>query len=178
MAFNRRIFLGIVATGSDLFLHILVLGAAGFRVNLTNSLPVGIYRVSAADHATYVVFCLPESTGNLSVQRGYRPSGSCTDGGAPFLKQVVAVSGDHVQLSQSGIAVNELLLPNTRALSQDRAGRPLQAWPSGDYTVSAGDVWVASTYNSYSYDSRYYGPISSEEILYGLQSVLTLNAPE
>jgi conjugative transfer signal peptidase TraF len=178
IAFNRRSFLGVFAMGTALLLLILVLGTAGFRVNLTNSVPMGLYRVSSAQHATYVAFCLSEYAGNLSVQRGYRPSGSCPDGGAPFVKRVVAVSGDHVHLNQSGIAVNEVLLPNTRVRSQDRAGRPLQAWPSGDYTVCAGDLWVASTYNSYSYDSRYFGPISSEEILYGLESVLTLNAPE
>ena len=55
--------------------------------------------------------------------------------------------------------VNGILLPRTQPLPQDHAGRPLQAWPPGDYSVDAGHLWVASTYNRYSYDSRYFVPI-------------------
>jgi conjugative transfer signal peptidase TraF len=166
--------LWVLRVGVVLLLLLLILGAAGFRVNLTNSLPMGIYRVAPLARASYVAFCLPNEAGRLSIERGYRPYGSCAEGGAPLLKQVIASAGDHVAVSASGIAVNGILLPNTQPLHQDRAGRSLQPWAFGDYIVPAGELWVVSTYNRFSYDSRYYGPVSSNQILYGLNRVLTL----
>jgi conjugative transfer signal peptidase TraF len=156
-----------------------MLGWAGFRLNVTNSLPVGIYRITPAfRRGAYVEFCLPENFGRLSVERGYRPRGTCPDGGAPFLKQVFALPGDHVSLSASGVVVNGILLPKTAPLPHDRAGRPLQPWPFGGFEVAPDEMWVGSTYNRYSYDSRYYGPIRAEMVLYSLKRILTYSAPE
>ena len=175
---NRRSAILISASCVVFFLLFCLLGRTGFRVNVTNSLPIGIYRVTPFHRESYVAFCLPDNTGRLSVERGYRPRGSCPDGGAPFLKQVIAAPGDHVHFSGSGIAVNGILLPKTAPLSQDRAGRPLQPWAFGDFEVPHDEMWVASTYNHYSYDSRYYGPIRSRLVLYSLKRVLTVSAPE
>lgn len=163
----------VLGGGSALLMVFILLGLAGFRVNLTNSLPLGIYRVVPLRTASYVAFCMPNAAGRLSVARGYRPIGSCSEGGAPLLKQLVANPGDHVAVSAAGIAVNGVLLPNTQALNQDRAGRALLPWAFGDYVVAPGEFWVASTSNRYSYDSRYYGPVSARQVLGGLQSVLT-----
>jgi len=177
---SRRSAILISVFGVAFILLICVLGWAGFRLNVTNSLPVGIYRVipSPLHIGSYVAFCLPESAGRLSVERDYRPRGKCPDGGAPFLKQVIAVPGDHVSFSSAGIAVNGTLLPKTAPFPQDRAGRPMQPWTFGDFEVAWGEVWVGSTYNRYSYDSRYFGPIRSKLILYSLKRVLTVSAPE
>ena len=176
---NRRTAILISSCGVAFIVFIWALGKSGFRVNTTNSLPVGIYRVIPfLHHESFAVFCLPESIGRLSMERGYRPRGTCPDGGAPFLKRVVAVTGDRVFLSGSGIAVNGELLPKTAPRVQDRSGRPLQPWAFGNYIVSPDELWVASTYNQYSYDSRYFGPIRSASVLYSLKSVLTVSAPE
>lgn len=170
---RKRRALGLaLKCGTGLLLLIAVFAVAGLRINVTDSLPVGLYRITSEPRASYVAFCLEGTASRLSLQRGYRPSGSCPDGGAPLLKSVVAMAGDHVRLSDAGIAVNNILLSNTAPLHQDRRGRLLEPWTFGDYLVSDGMVWVASTYNPFSYDSRYYGPIRSKQILYSLKSVL------
>jgi conjugative transfer signal peptidase TraF len=172
-ASRDRLAIWVLGGGSAVLMLSILMGLAGFRVNLTNSLPLGIYRVVPLRTASYVAFCMPNDAGRLSVARGYRPIGSCSEGGAPLLKQLVANPGDHVAVSAAGIAVNGVLLPNTQALNQDRAGRALRPWAFGDYVVAPGELWVASTSNRYSYDSRYYGPVNAQQVLGGLQSVLT-----
>lgn len=100
-----------------------------------------------------------------SSTRGYRTHGTaCADGAVPLLKPVVAMAGDHVAVSTEGIRVNGHLLPNTVPLFRDAAGRNLHPWPFGMYVVEDGTVWVASTYNRGSYDSRYMGPIRISQI--------------
>ena len=59
------------------------------------------------------------------------------------------------------MAVNGRLLPNTAPLVTDTAGRPLSHWPFGRYVVAPGTVWVASSYSSRSFDSRYFGPVEA-----------------
>ena len=63
-----------------------------------------------------------------------------------------------MEVSGRGIAVNGLLLPNTAPKTMDSQGRPMKSWPYGQYRVPLGLVWVASSYNSWSFDSRYFGP--------------------
>ena len=54
-------------------------------------------------------------------------------------------------------------MPSSRCL-RDAAGRSLHPWPFGVYVVEEGAVWLASTYNRGSYDSRYIGPIRISQI--------------
>jgi len=151
-----------------------VAGGAGVRLNLTASVPVGLYWVSSGPESHFLEFCPPEPFGSLSVERAYRTrSTACPDGGEPLLKPVVAREGDFVEVSSKGISVNGSLIPNTGAKSHDTTGRPLSPWPLGFYLVTPGTVWVASSYNSRSFDSRYFGPICSSEIRHVLRPLLT-----
>lgn len=149
-------------------------GLLGLRVNTSPSLPVGLYVVTADRSANLVEFCPAEPFAALSLTRGYRDAGSCRDGGAPLLKPVVAKAGDLVDLSERGISVNGLLLPNTAPLAKDTKGRPLTAWLFGRYPVTPGAVWVASSYHSRSFDSRYFGPVCTATIRHRLKAFLTL----
>ena len=83
-------------------------------------------------------------------------------------------AGDLVELSGQGMAVNGVLLPNTAPRSMDSKGRPMQSWSQGQYRVPAGFVWVASSYNPWSFDSRYFGPIPITLIRSRLKPFLTL----
>lgn len=146
----------------------------GVRLNSTASLPLGLYRVSTAADANLVEFCPPEPFSRLSVVREYRNRGNCPDGDNPLLKPIVAKPGDAVVLSQSGLQVNGVLLRNTAPRSQDGKGRPLPHYPFGTYRVDPETVWVASSYNPLSFDSRYFGPISRAIIRDRLKPLLTL----
>lgn len=146
----------------------------GIRINTSPSLPVGLYLVTADTRANLVEFCPAEPFATLALRRGYRDRGVCTDGGAPLLKPVVAAAGDFVELSTLGISVNGVLLPKTAPLSKDAKGRVLEAWPSGRYPVAPGTVWVSSSYDPRSFDSRYFGPIPTTAIRHRLRAFLTL----
>src|SRR5215510_4478126 len=98
-------------------------------------------------------------------ERGYRTAGfACGDGAVLLLKPIVAREGDLVETTPKGIKVNATSLPQTAPLPNDSHSRPLTAWPFGVYRVQAGTVWVVSSYNCGSYDSRYMGPIATSQI--------------
>lgn len=149
-------------------------GSLGLRINTSPSLSMGLYIITADAGAKLVEFCPAEPFATLSIVRGYRDPGICGDGAAPLLKPIVAKSGDIVEVSSRGISVNGALLPNTAPLSTDTRGRHLEAWPSGRYVVVPGTIWVASSYHSRSFDSRYFGPLSTTAIRNRLKPFLTL----
>lgn len=141
----------------------LLCGWAGVRFNSTESLPAGLYIITTGA-SNLVEFCPAKPFASLAIRRGYRRKGSCLDGALPLIKPVVAQAGDSVEFSPSGIAVNGRLLRNSAPLAADSIGRPLGPWPFGRYRVASGTVWVASSYSPKSFDSRYFGPISTSVI--------------
>ena len=159
----------IVFTGA-----FLLCGWLGLRFNTSASLPLGLYVTTTDGRASLVEFCPAEPFATFSIARGYRDPGACRDGAAPLLKPVVASAGDTVELSAHGISVNGILLRNTAPLPKDSAGRPLSAWPFGRYVVARDTVWVASTYQPRSFDSRYFGPLPMSIIRHRLKPFLTL----
>lgn len=72
-------------------------------------------------------------------------------------------------MSLSGITVDGKLIPHTAPLRFDSAGRPISSWPFGFYPVRRGTIWVASSFNLHSFDSRYFGPISESDVLHRLR---------
>jgi conjugative transfer signal peptidase TraF len=149
-------------------------GSLGLRINTSPSLPMGLYITTADAGANMAEFCPAEPFATLSIVRGYRDPGACADGAAPLLKPVIARSGDVVEVSSRGISVNGALLPNTAPFATDTKGRHLEAWPSGRYVVAPGMIWVASSYHPRSFDSRYFGPLSTAPIRHRLKAFLTL----
>ncbi len=166
----RRIF--FVAVGVFVFTFQLC-GYLGIKINTSPSLPLGLYVASSDPNANLIEFCPAEPFARLAIERGYRNEGNCRDGAAPLLKPVAATPGDTVELSIRGIAVNGRLLPNTAPLEVDTKHRPLAAWKFGRYTVEPGTLWVASSYNRRSFDSRYFGPVSARSIRARLRPLLT-----
>jgi len=121
-----------------------------------------------------VEFCPAEPSASLAMQRAYRSRGNCPDGGAPLMKQDVAHEGDIVELTFRGVAVNGKLLPNSAPLRFDTQGRPLDHWLFGRFKVAKGEIWVISSYNPHSFDSRYLGPITSGQIQHHLIPLLRM----
>jgi conjugative transfer signal peptidase TraF len=159
----------IVFTGAFLFC-----GWLGLRFNTSPSLPLGLYVTTTDGSASLAEFCPAEPFATFSIARGYRDPGACRDGAAPLLKPIIASAGDSVELSAVGIAVNGVLLRNTAPLAKDSARRPLSAWQFGRYVVAHDTVWVASTYQPRSFDSRYFGPVPTSIIRHRLKPFLTL----
>jgi len=151
-----------------------ICGWLGIRINTSPSLPLGLY-IATSDHVENLIeFCPSEPFASTALSRGYRDRGSCPDGGAPLLKPIIARRGDVVEFSAKGISVNGKLLPNTQPLVKDTKGRSLRPWPFGSYVVQPDSVWVGSSYNRRSFDSRYFGPVSTGSIRAHLRPLVTL----
>jgi conjugative transfer signal peptidase TraF len=146
-------------------LGLLVVGAWGIGLcwNNSPSMPEGLYRTVAFHGPTYrgkaVTVCPGKAVAALGLARGYIDPGACPGGVTALLKPVVAVPGDTVTIDASGIAVNGQLLPHSTPLDHDGANRPLQAMTFGIYQVGPDEVWLVSSHDPRSWDSRYWGPV-------------------
>ena len=169
----RRMAILVVAISASLFALFAITGTAGIRINATPSLPIGLY-VKADASSKLIEFCPVGPSAWLAASRGYRAAGDCADGASALLKPIIAKAGDVVDLTAAGISVNAHFVPNTAPLSLDTKHRPLKHFPYGRYVVAQEEVWVASSYNARSFDSRYYGPVPIYGIREHLRPLLTL----
>ena len=81
-----------------------------------------------------------------------------------LFEAVAAVAGDVVTVTAGGIRVNGEPLANSAPFRNDTEGRPMTAFPAGEYAVDAGMVWVVAGHDPRSYDSRYFGPVATAAI--------------
>src|SRR5258708_39776671 len=75
---------------------------AGLRLNLTGSLPVGLYVAARAApvRGALVLVCLPSEVAAFARARGYVPrGGACPGGIVPIGKPIVAMPGDTVTVT-------------------------------------------------------------------------------
>ena len=138
-------------------------GAAGLRINFTASMPRGLWQVrtgAPVARASVVAICPPDRADiREAAQRGYIAAGACPGGLEPLLKPVAAIAGDLVTVTPLAVAVNGQPVADTAPLAQDEAGRTLRPVPPGSYRVASGEVWVLSSHDPRSFDSRYFGPL-------------------
>jgi len=140
---------------------------AGLRLNLTGSLPVGLYLASRAVpvRGAIVLACLPPPVAAFARDRGYVPrGGGCPGDVLPLGKPVLAVAGDTVTVTSSGLLVNGIPIPNSRPLATDRKGRALPRLAIGRYVVRPGSLWIVSSYSPFSFDSRYFGTVETRQV--------------
>ncbi|MCZ4093405.1 conjugative transfer signal peptidase TraF [Sinorhizobium psoraleae] len=145
-----------------------------YRVNLTPSEPLGLWRVVRLDRPAAVgdlVFICPPPTAAMREARirGYLRPGLCAGGVAPLIKTVVAVAGQRVEVRAS-INVDGRPVPSSSVAQRDGRGRPMVRFPSG--IVAADNVFLHSPFSG-SYDSRYFGPVPAAGILGLAREVLT-----
>ena len=149
----------------------LALGAAAIyakvvpmRLNLTDSVPIGLYRVMP--RAAYAGICLDASVIAPALQAGVDlPPGECPNSGrVPILKTIYRATPDNpITFSAAGFTVAGILKKNTVAKRTSRTGRPLTHAPFGTYTSG---LWAISDFNRDSYDSRYFGPVPESAVLF------------
>jgi conjugative transfer signal peptidase TraF len=148
---------------------------AGFRVNVSQSYPVGLYRVvggaSSVQRGSVVVVCLPAEWAHFARRRGILGPGHCEGGTYGLGKMVLGVEGDVVELRREGITLNGSAVPRSRTLNRDSQGRPLPQYPRGRYVLRKGEVWLFSPYHPAAFDSRYFGPVPISRIQLVIQMV-------
>src|SRR2546427_11860783 len=88
---------------------------AGLRLNLTGSLPVGLYLASRAVpvRGAIVLACLPPALAAFARDRGYVPrGGGCPVDILPLGKPVLAVAGGTGTVTSSGVLGSGIPGPN------------------------------------------------------------------
>lgn len=174
---TRRRALAILVGGVVVMAAISVPGWLGrFRINLTPSEPLGLWRIVPLDRPVAVgdlVFICPPP-GPISafgLDRGYFRWGSCPGAVAPLIKTVAALSGSRIEVGAS-VVIGGAALPRSELIARDGAGHPLNPWTGG--IVPAGQIFVHSPFAG-SYDSRYFGPILDAGLLGLAQPIFTVH---
>ena len=173
---GRRFGIAVLGIAAIISAVSIIGRVAGFRVNLTHSAPLGLWRVQGVDTSTLkrgdlIEVCPPPlPVVKLMALGGYLEPGDCTGTHvAPFLKPVAATAGDRVTLQKGrAVSVNGYVLPHTAAMQL------LPAWSAGTYTVPPGHIWIFSTYSTRSFDSRYFGPVDLASVR-GRASPIAIN---
>ncbi|CAN7674528.1 conjugative transfer signal peptidase TraF [Pararhizobium sp. LjRoot235] len=171
---QRRAIVVLSMATTVVILLVATAVAGGYRINLTPSEPLGLWRIiplhrpAAVDDLLFI--CPPETAAMRAARaRGYLRSGSCPGGVAPLIKTVIAVAGQHVEIGAS-VSVDGRMVSSSSLALRDGKGRPLTPFPTG--IVPPGYVILHSAFPG-SYDSRYFGPVPISGILGLAQEVFT-----
>ncbi|MDK1376396.1 MULTISPECIES: conjugative transfer signal peptidase TraF [unclassified Sinorhizobium] len=146
----------------------------GYRINLTPSEPLGLWRIvpldRPADIGDLVFICPPDAASTREARvRGYLRSGLCPGGVAPLIKTVVAVGGQRIGIA-AAVTIDGRMLPTSTLAEKDGKGRPLTPFSGG--VVPRGQVYLHSAFAA-SFDSRYFGPVPASGVLGLARGVLT-----
>ena len=135
--------------------------------NPSDSVAVGWYRVDPLDPRTsslppslhvgnIVRTRLPADAAALAAQRGYLPTR------VPLLKRVGAIAPQDVCIAGGSVRIDGV--PSAAVLPADRLGRPLPSWPQCRQ-LQPGELFLLSVTNPASFDSRYFGPVSTSAVI-------------
>ncbi|MBN8463759.1 MAG: S26 family signal peptidase [Dechloromonas sp.] len=135
--------------------------------NPSDSVAVGWYRVDPLHHrpgslprplsvGSIVLTMLPPDAAALAAQRGYLPAR------IPLLKRVGAVAPQHVCVFDALVWIDGV--PVAAVRPADRLGRPLSSWPQCRQ-LRPGELFLLSNTNPASFDSRYFGPVSTSAVI-------------
>ncbi|VEG89819.1 conjugative transfer signal peptidase TraF [Legionella spiritensis] len=146
---------------------VLLLVAMGFRINLTDSIPIGVYRMTDIKNLKngFVIFCPEDKPAFQQARdRGYIDSGLCHGGYGYLMKKVVALRGDNISVTDEGVLVNHQLIPFSKPISTDGMNRLLPQWRTRDYQLKEDEIMTMTSQSEWSFDSRYYGPVHTGQI--------------
>jgi conjugative transfer signal peptidase TraF len=157
---------GIIATG------VIAISAIDLPVrrliwNASASAPVGLYWMTpnvAIARGDLVLAWAPDWARHLADQRHYLPLD------VPLVKRVVAVGGDRVCEISGAVFVNGGVA--AWSLEQDRKGRILTAW-KGCRALHETEVFLLMEGVNDSFDSRYFGPVETSQVVGRLVPIWT-----
>ncbi|CUX06719.1 Conjugal transfer protein traF [Agrobacterium fabacearum S56] len=173
---RRPVLLFMAGAGGVIAALAAVAYMGGFRLNLTPSEPLGLWRIMALQRPVEVgdlVFICPPPTASFEEarRRGYVRRGLCPGGFAPLIKTVVALSGQHVEIG-ANVTVDGKPLASSIVRASDGEGRPITPFETG--IVPPKNLFLHSSIAS-SYDSRYFGPVPDTGLLGLARPVLTVD---
>lgn len=170
---------------STLFFSILSLVALFYyvitfipiRLNTTSSVKKGLYTIekpTAIISGDYIAFCLSDKLANIAQSNGYIAKGECPNNSQPLLKKVIATPGDIVTINNEHVEISHTTSKNSYFLTtfkNDLKGNQIPK-TTHNGTKKINGFWVIGDNNMRSWDSRYFGEISKESILYKAHALL------
>ncbi len=127
--------------------------------NPSPSSKIGFYKISkekAPKLGVQVAAFAPEWARRMADERGYLPYDY------PLIKSVLAVEGDRVCYHKTGVSVPDGSVVSVQV--RDRQGREMPV-KSGCVVLKADEYFLISPGVQAGFDSRYFGPVSIENIL-------------
>ncbi len=127
--------------------------------NASDSVPVGWYRIGSTDalHVGGIVLArLPAASAAFAARRGYLPMR------IPLLKRIGAMAPQVVCVRDGIVRIDSIRVAVTLAV--DGSGRRLTAW-THCRRLRAGELFLLSTTNPASFDSRYFGPVNTSAVI-------------
>ena len=127
--------------------------------NASDSVPVGWYRIGpprALRVGSFVLVHLPAAPRTLAARRGYLPWR------IPLLKRIGAMAPQAVCVRGGIVHIDGVRVAIT--LPVDGAGRRLTPWRRCR-RLQAGELFLLSTSNPASFDSRYFGPVKASAVI-------------
>jgi conjugative transfer signal peptidase TraF len=153
---------GLAAAVAALTVPMLVPFHVRIVYNPSDSVARGWYLIAPMPDTTalysgrIVLARLPVSVAAFAAQRGYLPEG------VPILKRVGAVAPQWVCVQDRMVRIDGAIVATVRA--HDGAHRPMPLWPSCR-PLAHGELFLLSSTNPASFDSRYFGPIDAATVL-------------
>ncbi len=143
-------------------------GIAGPRLNLTASMPIGLYLYTpgAVKRGDIVQVCLPPQLAafSLTQKMDYPVVGPCASGAAPLVKVLAAVPGDVVAVNERALLVNGKPWPMSRIRSIDARGRRVtMRLAPGAFRLAPAHVLLLGLHPD-SWDGRYFGALPSSAV--------------
>ena len=135
--------------------------------NPSDSVAVGWYRVEPLSQragslplplsvGSIVLIGLPPDAAALAARRGYLPTH------VPLLKRVGAVAPQHVCVFDALVWIDGV--PVAAVRPADRLGRPLPSWQQCR-RLKPSELFLLGVTNPASFDSRYFGPVSTSAVI-------------
>ena len=173
---SKRFLLSLYGGGLLVLASIAVIKQAGFRVNTSPSIPLGIYRTTTTPLSvgSYVLLCPENKEPFITAQkRDYIGAGYCPGGLGYMFKRVAALPNDIITTTANGMYINGKLYPDSKPFHHDALNRMLPIWHANQTRLKAGEVVLMTQGDKNSFDARYFGPLPQQQIVSVVRPVLT-----
>ena len=100
----------------------------------------------------------PYALGDIIV---FQPPPTWTDAHIPYIKRVIGVAGDKIELKDGHVFVNDVELVEDYLYAIDGESQPTEPTPGGQtsWRIGTGQLFVMGDHRGNSSDSRTFGPI-------------------
>jgi conjugative transfer signal peptidase TraF len=171
---NQKILKITIGTVLTLTLLFTLIYQLGYRVNLSESYPRGIYKTipkKTIEYGDFVMFC-PKNSPLMqeALKRNYVLNGTCDGGYYPLLKKVVALEGDKVEIKEY-VYINGKKQKKSKLYKKDPKGNLLPRSEENNITIAKDYMFLLSDYHALSFDSRYIGAVNKNSMISQMKSV-------